>query len=370
MGILRAIVLACLAAWAAGAAPEAYSVRDFRSACEYLLEQAIVCTKQIHLHIPPGVLSEAEREQLLYLLPNCRLAELRVVKTEHQYCLEPAYKSCVRMLNYARGNTSAVHKLSPLEEKALREAQRVLHELRVEQMPPAEIARAVHDWLVLHCEYDTAHANMRYKNSNGGFNAFDGKYLLLHHKGVCDAYVQAYWLLLQLAGVPCSMISGHMKDSRLGHAWNLVLLGDHWAHVDTTFDDPVPDRKGEVQHRFFDKTDAEMSQDRTWNRVIFPGVEKGAMPVVRSFASVQAFLAHLRSLEGRGSCSFSAVVEPLRGRADAAQLLREAALQAGVPGAFSVGQDPLYPYALRVHYRADVPLTALAHSQAAAAARE
>ena len=45
----------------------------------------------------------------------------------------------------------------------------------------------------------------------------------------------------------------------MNHAWNLVQLDGQWYHVDVTWDDPAPDRYGQVLHDYFLVTDQEIS---------------------------------------------------------------------------------------------------------------
>lgn len=348
-GIICAWLLAAVA-WGQGQAwnpPEmVFRVRDYRSACEYLLEQAIGCEEEIWMQIDDGVLSDAEREKLFFLLPHYRLAEMRVMVVENTYKLLPSYKSCVRMLGYFRGNTAV--RLTPTEKKALQVAENLLRELRVADKSDAEIALALHDWIVLNCEYDVANANYDRKNDTNGYNAFDGKYLLLNHKGVCDSYVQAYWMLLQMAGVPCSMMSGQILKDGEGHGWNLVYLGDHWAHVDVTFDDPVPDRKGEVSHANFDKSDAEMEQNRRWARDVFPNA-KGECFLLRPVAHYQTVEELTKALRGLSPGEYTVEVEALRAEKNPLPAVLHAA-QAALPHyRITAARDPFYPRAIRLH---------------------
>lgn len=346
---------------------DVYCVRDLHSACEYLLERAITCQKEIWLRLDEGVLDTAARDKLFYLLPTYRIAELKVYVVGNMYKLVPAYKSCVRMLNSVRGNVTV--QLSEQEQAALAEAKRVLNELQVEGKSHAEIALALHDWIVKNSAYDLPNAHFNRKYAEGEYSPFDGKYLLLEHKGVCDSYVQAYWLMLQMSGVPCSMMSGHMREDGQGHAWNLVLMDDHWAHVDTTFDDPVPDQPGVVKHTYFDKSDADMEQGRMWDKSIFPSAQGQGLMSGRllEFATVEELMAYLR--RQTSECAMTVQVAELAGKADAESLLRKAALQAGLPGVVSAGQDPIYPRALRVRYRVGPMLTGLECSPEGAATK-
>lgn len=323
---------------------EVYKVKSYESAAEYLIERAVNCEPEIWMQIDEGALSKEEIDKLFFMLPKYRLAELRVMVTGNMYKLEPAYKSCVRMLSYSRGNTAVT--LSPEEKRALQVAENTLREVGAQEKTAAETARALHDWIVLHSVYDLENADFNRKYDKG-YNPFDGKYLLLEHKGVCDAYVQAYWLMLQMAGVPCSMMSGHILKDGQGHAWNLVYLGDHWAHVDTTFDDPVPDREGVVQYDHYDKTDEEMAKNRRWERDVFPNAagEGALMRKVVRLGSTEQLQAYLRR-EKRGV--FAVEVAGVRpGAAGVAEVLH-AAKTALPAAAVSAVNDPFYPRAVRL----------------------
>lgn len=60
------------------------------------------------------------------------------------------------------------------------------------------------------------------------------------------------------AGIPCELISGWAGGP---HAWNIVQIDGEWYHVDTTWDDPIPNREGYVRYEYFLKSDAAMSFD-------------------------------------------------------------------------------------------------------------
>lgn len=323
---------------------EVYRVRDYKSACEYLLERAMACEEEIWMQIDEGALSTEEREKLFFMLPNYRLARLRVMVLGNMYRLLPVYKSCVRMLAHVRGNEAV--SLSVEEKKALEVARAALREVGTEGKSRAEIARALHDWIVLHAAYDVENANFD-REYTEGYTPFDGKYLLLERKGVCDSYVQAYWLLLQMAGVPCSMMSGVMCEDGQGHAWNLVHMGDHWAHVDTTFDDPVPDRPGEVQYVHFDKTDEEMEQNRRWARDVFPSA-KGEGFLLREVTHVKTPDELQALLRREKSGEWVVEMEHAGAAADPVSEVLRVAREALPDAPVTATQDPFYPRGVRV----------------------
>lgn len=353
--ILALGMLLPMTAWGESSAPtwqppqedEIYEVQDLKRTAEYLLESAVNCREVIWLRIKEGAVSHEEREKLFYLLPSYRIAGLKVYPiSEELFMLAPEYKSCVRMLHHTRGHSSI--SLTEKETAALKIARDALRELGVEKMSRSEAARALHDWIVLHAAYDVENANFDRVYGVDEYTPFDGKYLLLEGKGVCDSYVQAYWLLLQMCGVPCSMMSGYVPQYKQGHAWSLVYMDDHWAHVDTTFDDPVPDKAGQVVHTNFDKTDEEMRESRSWVQDMFPNTRQSGFlsESPAAFNSLEELLAWLKQNPLPEDHALLVDITGLPATAATIQQVQQAAGAAGIP--LSAGHDPLYPHALRL----------------------
>lgn len=352
MKFLRWMLLGALAcgqeelSWQPPSVDQVYEVQDLRSAGEYLLEQAVNCRGSIWLRINDEKLSHEDREKLFYLLPGYRIAGLKVYPVGDLYLLMPQQKSCVRMLHYARGHRDII--LTEKEHEALDVARNILRELGVERMSHAQAARALHDWIVLHAAYDVQNANFDRTYDFDEYTPFDGKFLLLEGKGVCDSYAQAYWLLLQLSGVPCSMVSGYVPKFKQPHGWNLVFMDDHWAHVDTTFDDPVPDKAGQVIYDNFDKSDAEMRENRSWPSEFFPNTQGDGFlsqkPVL--FNSADDFIAWLKCNPIPTGDVVLIEISSLPASADSIARLLSAAEDAAI--AVTITHDPIYPKAFRV----------------------
>lgn len=114
---------------------------------------------------------------------------------------------------------------------------------------------AVHNWLVLNCAYGKAgnHAH-----------SFEGAFA--EKQCVCSGYADAFDLCMNLLGIPCDVISGTSGGGN--HSWNIVQLDGDWYHVDVTFDDPLPDRPGQVNHVYFNVTDEYLQKDHDWKHRI------------------------------------------------------------------------------------------------------
>lgn len=110
-----------------------------------------------------------------------------------------------------------------------------------------EKALYLHDQLALNCQYDTAEFH---------YTAYD---IFTSKQGVCQAYALAYQALLEESGIPCRYVA----SEEMNHAWTEVCLDGTWYHVDPTYDDPVFDRRGHVQHTFFLKSDDAMQETHT-----------------------------------------------------------------------------------------------------------
>lgn len=121
-------------------------------------------------------------------------------------------------------------------------------------------AKVLHDWLIRNTSYDMSYS---YYGPEG---------VLFHGLGVCNAYTVTYSMLLDAVGVQNMTVSGTATDRGTGttgsHAWTLVKLDGAWYHVDTTWDDPVPN--GRERDTYFCLTDNVMAKDHQWNTAKYP----------------------------------------------------------------------------------------------------
>lgn len=113
-----------------------------------------------------------------------------------------------------------------------------------EDMKDYEKALVIHDWLVTYCEYD-------YENLQNGTVPTKSHKLygaLVDKVAVCDGYAKAYQYIMQhKLGIPCYLTS----SESMNHAWNIIQIGEHYYHVDATWDDPVSDIIGRALHTNF-----------------------------------------------------------------------------------------------------------------------
>lgn len=159
--------------------------------------------------------------------------------------------------NYKGSNVSAeVHvTLSYRETKEQtdyvnRKVTNVLKEIIKPGMTDHEKVKVIHDWIVLNLSYDT---------SLKKYTAYDG---LVTGSTVCQGYSLLAYRMLERVGIDNRIVEGTAGGQL--HAWNIVNLDGKWYHMDTTWDDPTPDRKGKVSHSYYLLSDDEMARDHIW----------------------------------------------------------------------------------------------------------
>ncbi|MGE6517430.1 transglutaminase domain-containing protein [Lysinibacillus sphaericus] len=121
-----------------------------------------------------------------------------------------------------------------------------------------EKLQAAHDFIVLTSEYS--------KETKG--SQYSPYTLLTENKGVCQAYALVLFRMLEMLGFEVQYVTGEVGDQL--HAWVLVKLDKDWYHIDVTWDDPLPDRQGEVRYNYFLLSDRQLAQDHTWDYASYP----------------------------------------------------------------------------------------------------
>ncbi len=122
----------------------------------------------------------------------------------------------------------------------------MVHEVMETGLAGVEAALYVHDMLISAYAYDESE------------KIFDVYGFLTEKKGVCQAYSLCYMAVMRELGIPCYMV----VSEEMNHSWNLIELNGQWYHVDLTYDDPRPDRPGQVFHDHFLLSDEAMLLDR------------------------------------------------------------------------------------------------------------
>lgn len=121
-----------------------------------------------------------------------------------------------------------------------------------------EKVKYINDYVVLNTAY----------NLESQASPYTPYSILFNGEGVCEGYALTTLLLLEAAGVEAKYISGEVRTGL--HAWNLVKLEGAWYHLDTTWNDPVPNRPGEVGYDYFLVSDATLRSDHTWEMGEYP----------------------------------------------------------------------------------------------------
>lgn len=124
--------------------------------------------------------------------------------------------------------------------------------------------QAAHDFIVLSAEYS--------KETEG--SQYSPYTLLTENKGVCQAYALVLYRMLEMLGFEVQYVPGKVGEQL--HAWVLVKLDNEWYHIDVTWDDPLPDRKGEVRYKYFLVSDRQLAQDHSWDYASFPATTSEA----------------------------------------------------------------------------------------------
>lgn len=131
-------------------------------------------------------------------------------------------------------------------------AQEIVATIAKNAKTDVEKIKAVNDYIVA----NTAYTEQTKSSPHSAYT------VLAEHGGVCQGYALLAHSMLQKLGFETKYIVGYVGQE--GHAWNLVKLDGQWYHLDTTWNDPVPDRKGAIRYQYFLVDDRTMARDHTW----------------------------------------------------------------------------------------------------------
>ena len=145
-------------------------------------------------------------------------------------------------------------------------AEDILDLIIAEGMKDVDKIKAVHDYIVLNTEY----AYDEYLNQTLKDEHFSEEGVLWEGKAVCQGYAYTFQLCMELLGIDSIIVEGEDLISKVNHAWNMVAIDGEWYHVDTTWDDPVPDRKDMIDYKYFLVTDEVLMKDHKWETKRYP----------------------------------------------------------------------------------------------------
>lgn len=187
------------------------------------------------------------------------------------------------------------------------QTKKIVAENTTPQMKDIEKVSALHNWICNKVEYDI---NDIYAASNHSDAS-----VILSEYSVCEGYARFYNLLLHEAGIETCYVASS------DHAWNIIKLGDHYFHSDTTWDDMSS------SYQWFLKSDSELKKaggsHASWELSVpskFHEFQTQTMPVcdysigdVNSDGSINAadLISLSRFLHGKQNENFDIILSDL-----------------------------------------------------------
>ena len=194
---------------------------DAVSCALYMAEQYDNGVEDFYFRLPEGG-NMTEQAQDIFLYMRMQLAEYYTLT----HSTVPGHPMLVLSVS--------LEGREPLRQQAKDKARQVVAEIIADTMTPREKIKALHDYVVLNCVYDTKGARNKDHAPDNLFTAYG---MLIEGKAVCDGYSAAFALLCRYAGIPCVQVFSPKMNVE-GHSWNAVLVDGQVLYVDTTFDDP------------------------------------------------------------------------------------------------------------------------------------
>lgn len=137
-----------------------------------------------------------------------------------------------------------------------RQVAQTLRRILTPEMDDHRKVKTIHDWIVANLSYDTALVS---------HSAYDG---LVDGRTVCQGYALLTYEMMRQADIPVRIVEGTSRES--AHTWNLVRIDGQWYHLDTTWNDPVPDTAGKVYYHYYNLTDEQIRSDHQWDASGYP----------------------------------------------------------------------------------------------------
>lgn len=168
------------------------------------------------------------------------------------------YNSAAAVAAYYRNQTVV---LDEKEQALLKHCNEILEKLKIETMNTRwEKTLTIHDYIVANTAFDQAATQEEnWRDVRDAYSAYGA---LVDGKATCKGYAQAMKLLLEASNVPCDYVVG---EKNVLHAWNRVQLDDgEWYNIDASSNDPIPDKKGRVLHKYYCVTDEQLKKTHSW----------------------------------------------------------------------------------------------------------
>lgn len=142
-------------------------------------------------------------------------------------------------------------------------------EIQANYQTDYEKIKAAHDLIVTTTKYNDGDENSR---NSVGVSTHSPYSIVSDGTGVCQAYALLNYRILEALGYNVLYVVGDAHSTFFSgpHAWNLVQIGSEWFHIDTTWDDPVPDILNRIKYDYFLVSDDMIGENHTWDRTLYP----------------------------------------------------------------------------------------------------
>jgi hypothetical protein len=168
---------------------------------------------------------------------------------------DPYINSNVKSMGWKITGTSKVSNIdfdvdyiitSSKRAEADKKIKSILTDIISPYMNDHEKTKAVHDYIVLNSKYDKT------------MQLYSDYDLLTQGTSVCNGYALLTYNMLKELNIPVKLVTGTGNGEL--HIWNMVKLGDYWFHLDTTWNDPLPD-SNMISYNYYMLTDKEILKD-------------------------------------------------------------------------------------------------------------
>ncbi|MDU7475217.1 MAG: transglutaminase domain-containing protein [Paenibacillus macerans] len=220
---------------------------------------SVTSAKEIQDQLAAGLEARKTQIKLLYKGSTAKLESLMSTAMSQALDQDPYTKYVVNRYSYEWEGTSEFATVSvkfqyreTLEQSnyVFAKIKSIVAEIIQPDMNDHQKIKAIHDYVVRYLKYD---------QDLQKFTAYEG---LTTREAVCQGYALMTYRMLRDAGIDNLIIEGKVNNT--AHAWNLVLLDGKWYHLDTTWDDPVPDEGDRVRYTYFLLTDDQIRKDHSW----------------------------------------------------------------------------------------------------------